>query len=95
MTIINWRQAKDHWQDILYARPIREIRLALKLLRIIRDRQRGLPPGLGVLPKTVGAWLDDYRCEQTLRKDMAGMWRAGLLERIGGEGARRGYRVAA
>lgn len=89
------RKVIDAKLEILYARPVREILLALKILKIVQQRQRGLQPGSGVLPKTVQAWLDDYRAEQTLRRYMAGLWRAGLLVRIGGEGSRKGYRVAA
>jgi DeoR/GlpR family transcriptional regulator of sugar metabolism len=61
------------------------------ILEIVRQRQRNAKEG--VLPVTVQAWLDEYRAEQTLRRDMAALWRAGLLERIGGERCRKGYRV--
>lgn len=64
------------------------------IINIVKERQRGLPPGRGVLPVTVQCFLDDYRAEQTLRRDMSSLWRAGLLERVGGERSRRGYRVA-
>lgn len=63
------------------------------ILWIVRERQHGLGQEHGVLPVMVQAWLEDYRAEQTLRKDMVALWRAGLLKRIGGQGARRGYRV--
>ncbi len=76
-------------------KPLREIIFVLTVVGIVRRRQRSVPPGRGVLPKTVGAFLNDYRCEQTLRRDLAKLWRAGVLERMGGEGSRRGYRVAA
>lgn len=48
----------------------------------------------GVFPWQVQARLDIARCEQTLRRDMFRLAEAGRLERIGGDGARRGYRVA-
>lgn len=65
------------------------------IINIVRERQRNLPPSRGVLPRTVGCFLDEYRCEQTLRRDMSSMARVGLLDRIGGERSRRGYRVQA
>ena len=79
----------------LYNRPIREIVHSLQIIEIVRLRQRNMPPGRGVLPVTVQCFLDQYRAEQTLRRDMSALARVGLLERIGGEGSRRGYRVAA
>jgi hypothetical protein len=64
------------------------------ILRVIEERQRHLPPNLGVLPWMVQGWLNNYRAEQTLRKDMTLLWKAGYLQRIGGqEGCRRGYRA--
>jgi hypothetical protein len=64
------------------------------ILRIIEERQRHLPPSQGVLPVMVQGWLNKYRAEQTLRRDMTLLWRAGYLQRIGGqEGCRRGYRA--
>jgi hypothetical protein len=47
----------------------------------------------GVLPRDVQPMLDFYRAEGSLRRDMRAMWQAGLLVRIGGEGARQGYRL--
>jgi hypothetical protein len=79
----------------LHDKPLQEIIHVLCIVEIVRQRQRNVPQGRGVLPKTVGAFLDEYRCEQTLRRDMSKLWRAGVLERLGGTGARRGYRVAA
>lgn len=63
------------------------------ILKIVRERQRGVKPGRGVIPAMVQCWLDEYKAEQTLRRYMAAMGREGLLERVGGEGSRRGYRV--
>lgn len=79
----------------LIERPIREIILCFRIIEIVRKRQRQMPLGRGVLPVTVQCFLDEYRAEQTLRRDMSTLARIGLLERIGGEGSRRGYRVAA
>lgn len=62
-----------------------------RIIEIVRQRQPGAKNG--VLPVTVQAWLDEYRAEQTLRRDMVALWRAGLLERVGGDGCRKGYRV--
>jgi hypothetical protein len=42
----------------------------------------------------VAVFLPYYRAEQTLRRDMMRLARAGWLVREGGQGARRGYRVA-
>jgi hypothetical protein len=50
--------------------------------------------GGAVFPWMVEAWLDFPRCEQTLRRDMAALARRGVLDRVGGEGRRQGYRVA-
>lgn len=41
-----------------------------------------------VWPWMVGAQLEFYRCEQTLRRDMARMARQGKLRRVG---IRKGY----
>lgn len=62
------------------------------ILRIVRRRQRDL--GRGVFPREVAVFLPYYRAEQTLRRDMMRLARAGWLVREGGQGARRGYRVA-
>lgn len=84
----------DVRKERLYSRPMADICKTLKILKIVQERQRGLPPNVGVLPRTVQVFLDEYRAEQTLREDMVELWRDGFLERIGGTGARRGYRVA-
>lgn len=55
--------------------------------RIQRNSRRG------VLPVNVQARLDFYVSEQWLRTCMVRMWRNGRLIRIGGAGARRGYRL--
>jgi hypothetical protein len=73
--------------------PINQVALLCHIVGIVAQRQRQQDAGRGVLPLTVGMWLNVDVCEQTLRKKMAALWRAGVLERIGGEGARRGYRV--
>lgn len=44
-----------------------------------------------VYPFMLQPWLEYYRAEQTLRRDMARLARQGLLVRVGGAGARRGY----
>jgi len=49
--------------------------------------------GRGVFAYMIQAQLDIYRAEGTLRKDMVRLWHEGRLERLGGEGCRRGYRV--
>lgn len=64
-----------------------------QILEVVRQRQRHIPRHLGLLPKTVAAWLDTPLCEQRIRAEMAHMAADGLLWRIGGTGARRGYRV--
>lgn len=64
-----------------------------QILQIVRERQRNVPAERGVLPRTVQCFLDEYRAEQTLRRDMATLWRMGKLERVGEAGSRRGYRV--
>lgn len=62
-----------------------------EIVGIVRRAQRDL--GRGVLPRDVVARLPYSRAEGTVRRDMAAMWRMGLLARVGGDGARRGYRV--
>lgn len=47
----------------------------------------------GVLPRDVQSRLPYNRAEGSLRRDMLAMWRSGRLIRVGGEGARRGYRL--
>jgi len=67
--------------------------LQSNIVNIVKARQRNVPSTRGVLPKTVQCFLDEYRAEQTLRRDMVSLWQQGLLDRLGGEGSRRGYRV--
>jgi hypothetical protein len=67
------------------------------IVHVVRRLERDL--GLrgsrrGVFAWEVQARLDVARCEQTLRRDMLRLVEAGRLERIGGAGSRRGYRVA-
>lgn len=81
--------------DWIFQQPLRQIPVLLKILQVVRRQQRGIPRDLGLLPREVQPWLEWDLAEQTVRRFMAMLWRAGLLERIGGEGARRGYRVAA
>lgn len=47
----------------------------------------------GVLPRDVQARLPYNRAEGSLRRDMLAMYEAGRLVRVGGHGARRGYRL--
>ena len=47
----------------------------------------------GVLPRDVQTRLPYSRAEGSLRRDMYAMFTTGRLVRIGGEGARRGYRL--
>lgn len=81
-------------KDDLFKKTLPTIARLFAILRIIEERQRHLPPNQGVLPVMVQGWLNNYRAEQTLRRDMTLLWRAGYLQRIGGqEGCRRGYRA--
>lgn len=59
-----------------------------EILRIVRKLERSHGR---VYPFMVTGWLDIYRCEQTLRRDMVRLAAAGYLIRVGGRGARRGY----
>lgn len=65
--------------------------LEQNILEEVRRIQRNLRRG--VLPVNVQAQLDFYVSEQWLRTCMVRMWRNGQLVRIGGAGARRGYRL--
>jgi len=47
----------------------------------------------GVLPKDVQARLPYRRAEGSVRRDMGDMARIGRLVRLGGTGARQGYRL--
>lgn len=47
----------------------------------------------GVLPRDVQSRLPYRRAEGSVRRDMGDMARAGRLVRIGGDGARQGYRL--
>ena len=49
--------------------------------------------GRGVLPRDIQVRLPYRRAEGSVRRDMADMVRVGRLVRIGGDGARRGYRL--
>lgn len=62
-----------------------EIERAMKAAQ--RDLRRG------VLPRDVQARLPYSRAEGSLRRDMLAMYRMGWLIRLGGYGARRGYRL--
>jgi hypothetical protein len=83
----------------LFRKPVGKISELMRIVQIVADRQRNMPKGRGVLPVTVQAFLDVDRPEQTLRRDMTFLWRAGYLERMGaskdekGVPTRRGYRV--
>lgn len=57
------------------------------LAKAQRDLRRG------VLPRDVQARLPYNRAEGSLRRDMLAMANAGRLVRIGGAGARQGYRL--
>lgn len=68
--------------------------LQTTIINIVKQRQRNVPPTRGVLPKTVGAFLDEYKAEQTLRRLMSDMARRDLLIRVGDiPNSRKGYRV--
>lgn len=60
--------------------------IAAAVTRAQRDLRRG------VLPRDVQGRLPYARAEGSLRRDMLTMYEAGLLVRVGGHGARRGYR---
>lgn len=72
----------------------RQFPVLLQILVVVRREQRRIPRDVGVLPREVQPRLDFGLAEQTVRRLMAALWRVGLLERIGGEGCRRGYRLA-
>lgn len=59
--------------------------------RAVRSAQRDL--GRGVLPREVQARLPYARTESSLRRDMLLMYQHGRLIRLGGYGARQGYRL--
>lgn len=63
------------------------------ILEQVRHIQRNLRRG--VLPRHIQPRLSDYGyvSEQWLRTCMVRLWRRGELVRIGGTGARRGYRL--
>ncbi len=82
----------------LFQKPLPRISEMMQIVRIVADRQRNLPRSRGVLPVTVQAFMNTYRPEQTLRRDMSLLARAGYLQRVGyddetGVATRRGYRV--
>lgn len=58
---------------------------------IVKQSQRHLRRG--VCPKDVKARLPYTRAEGSVRRDMLDMYRRGRLVRVGGDGARQGYRV--
>jgi len=90
--------ATDEAKKILFQKPLPRISELMTIVRIVADRQRNVPRSRGVLPVTVQAYLNCYRHEQTLRRDMSLLAKAGYLERVGfddatGVATRRGYRV--
>lgn len=59
--------------------------------RAVRSGQRDLRRG--VLPREVQCRLPYGRAEGSLRRDMQLMYESGRLVRLGGDGARKGYRM--
>ena len=59
--------------------------------RAVKAAQRDLRRG--VLPRDVQSRLPYSRAEASLRRDMITMYQQGRLIRLGGYGARRGYRL--
>jgi hypothetical protein len=59
--------------------------------KVVRTAQRDLRRG--VLPREVQIRLPYNRAEGSLRRDMYTMYTLGRLVRVGGEGARQGYRI--
>lgn len=59
--------------------------------RAVKAAQRDLRRG--VLPRDVQARLPYCRAEGSLRRDMLMMYDRGRLIRLGGHGARQGYRL--
>lgn len=57
----------------------------------VKQRQRDL--GRAVYPWEVQSHLPFYRAEGSLRRDMLAMAQQGRLVRVGGSGARQGYRL--
>ncbi|MCK6581083.1 MAG: hypothetical protein L6Q98_23560 [Anaerolineae bacterium] len=72
---------------------ISKVALYVAIVHIVQRRQRDVRDGRGVLPVAVQSWLNEYRAEQTLRREMSYLARQGVLERVGGKGCRRGYRI--
>lgn len=67
-------------------------RLNEAIIAQVRQKQRGRKER-GVFPHELVGWLDEPYHEFTIRRRMVALWERGELIRIGGEGARRGYRV--
>lgn len=67
----------------------------LQIIKTVKKLERDLQATdtRGIFPWQVSAWLDFYRCEQSLRKDMASMAQRGKLIRIGNSDSRLGYRL--
>lgn len=57
-------------------------------VKCVQRNRRG-----GALPRHIQPRLEFYVSEQWLRVCMVRLWRRGELIRIGGAGARRGYRL--
>jgi hypothetical protein len=57
----------------------------------VRQAERDL--GRPVFPWEVQARMPIFRAEGSLRRDMLHLYRAGRLVRVGGNGARQGYRL--
>lgn len=60
------------------------------IIDVVRRLQRTYT---GVFPWQVQMWLPFGISEGYTRKTMVRLWQEGRLHRIGGDGARRGYRV--
>lgn len=63
------------------------------ILKVVKLLERN--SGAAVFPKMVSARIQAefgiYRAEQTLRRDMSRLAESGMLYRVGGRNARRGY----
>ncbi len=78
----------------IYTLPMEKSARFFEIVRIVKERQREIEHGYGLIAKNIQPRLGEYRAEQTIRRDMVELWEAGILERCGGGKSRKGYRVA-
>lgn len=92
------KRNRPRWKKKLFRQQRRQLILSGHTEMVWTEIERAVGAGQrdlrrGVLPRDVQARLPYSRAEGSLRRDMIQMYRMGRLIRLGGDGARQGYRL--